>query len=265
MTQPGVDKIQRGIQSVEVGGALLRTLAEANGPLSLGELARRSGLSAAKAHPYLVSYGNLGLVTQAASSGHYDFGPLALSIGLAALRRLDPIRTATSGLAELVSATGQTGAIAVWGNHGPTVVHLAESDRPLHVNLRVGSVMSLANTATGQIFAAYLPDAQIAPALLREGIADSPTIGAGANRTEKLLDSIENVRKYRLSRTIDHPIPGVSAFSAPVFGHSGKLMLVITLLGPNGTFDPAWDGPIAEKLKAYADDVSRRLGAPSAS
>ena len=255
-----IDKRQRSIQSVEVGGALLAALAEADCSLGLTDLARRAGLPAAKAHPYLVSFGNIGLVVQDRSTGRYDFGPLALSMGLASLRRLDPLQVAISGLADLVTETGQSAAIAVWGNHGATVVHLQESTRPLHVNLRVGSVMSVLNTATGQVFAAYLPDEVIHDQLRREGMDGSPTLGAGADHGPTLEAARRAVRSHGLARTVSYPIPGVSAFSAPVLDHRGALQLAITLLGAAPGFDSDWQGPLASALRVYALDVTRRLG-----
>ena len=69
---------QRAVQSVEVGGRLLLALAEHTTPLSLKELAAAADLPAARAHPYLVSFGRLGLVQQDAHSGHYALGPAAL-------------------------------------------------------------------------------------------------------------------------------------------------------------------------------------------
>ncbi|MFY8105148.1 MAG: helix-turn-helix domain-containing protein, partial [Ramlibacter sp.] len=47
-------KERAGIQSVEVGFALLDALARAPGPLMLRDLAAAAGMSAAKAHRYLV-------------------------------------------------------------------------------------------------------------------------------------------------------------------------------------------------------------------
>jgi len=254
------DKPKRGIQSVEIGGALLGALAEAEGPLHLGDLARRAGLSPAKAHPYLVSFGHLGLIVQERVSGRYDFGPLALGIGLAALRRLNPLQAALAGLADLVAATGHTGAIAVWGSHGPTVVHIHESDRPLHVNLRVGSVMSLRNTATGRIFAAHMPEGSIAAALAREGASDSRAIGGLADGDATLAETNAQARIRGLACVVDFPIPGISALSAPVFDHTGALTLAMTLLGPTGVFDARPDGPVATMLLERTRALSRRLG-----
>ena len=72
---------QRGIGSVEVGGQLLRALTESDGPMMLRDLAASAGMTAAKAHPYMVSFMRLGLVEQDRASGRYELGPLALADG----------------------------------------------------------------------------------------------------------------------------------------------------------------------------------------
>lgn len=263
MDGAGETRRQRGIQSVEIGGALLKVLVAADGALTLGEIARRAGLTPAKAHPYLVSYGQLGLIVQDRQTGRYDVGPLALQAGLAALRRLNPLRIAGEGLADLVAETGQTAAIAVWGMHGATVVGIEESPRPLHVNLRVGSVMSLRNTATGNVFAAWLNPAAIADALQQEGAPGTVTIGAATGADPSMQDTAAHVRAMGLAVTVDRPIPGISALSAPVFDHRGALALAITLLGPSGTFDAAPGGPLAARLLGYVRAVTGRLGGPA--
>lgn len=152
---------QRGIGSVEVGGQLLRVLTEADGPMMLRDLAGSAGMTAAKAHPYMVSYMRLGLVEQDRATGRYELGPLALQMGLASMRRLNPVRVATEAIAELVLRINQTAYLSVWGNHGPTVVRIEEGTGAVHVNMRVGSIMSLLGTATGRVFAAFLPPKMI--------------------------------------------------------------------------------------------------------
>ena len=78
-------------------------------------------------------------------------GPLALQMGLASMRRLNPVRVATEAIAELVMRINQTVSLSVWGNHGPTVVRIEEGTGAVHVNMRVGSIlMSLLGTATGR-------------------------------------------------------------------------------------------------------------------
>jgi DNA-binding IclR family transcriptional regulator len=74
---------------------------------------------------------------------------------------------------------------------------------------------------------------------------------------DKILDE---VRRHGLARAIGDPLPGVNAFAAPVFDHSGRVVLVITAMGPAGTFDARWDSAIATALRDVASDVSKRLG-----
>ncbi len=87
-----MDKERAGIQSVEVGFALLEALARSRGPLMLRDLAASAGMSAAKAHRYLVSFQRLGLVAQDPRNARYDLGPAALKLGLASLSRLDAVQ-----------------------------------------------------------------------------------------------------------------------------------------------------------------------------
>jgi hypothetical protein len=151
-----MEKPRRGIQSIEIGTQLLVALGRHVAPMALRDLGKSAGIPVGKAHPYLVSFLKVGFVVQD-SAGRYELGPLALQLGLAKLQRLDPIKEASPLIEALASETEQSIAVAVWGNFGPTVVRLEEPIHPLHVNLRTGTVMSLAYTATGRLFAAYLP------------------------------------------------------------------------------------------------------------
>lgn len=254
-------KVQRGIQSIEVGGQLLRSLAASPGPMALRDLARESAMDASKAHRYLVSFVKLGLVAQEADSGAYGLGPLAAQLGIAALRRFDPLREATIAAGALVAQIGHTVAIAVHGPLGPTVVRIEESDHALHVNMRVGTVMSLLNTATGLVFAAWLPPAETSRMLRDEAIrlyGERPRRGID----DAMERTLRDVRRHGLARAVGKPIPGINAISAPIFDVDGRVVLALTALGPSGTFDAAWTGALARAVSGAADAVSRGLGAP---
>ena len=146
-----MEKTRAGIQSVEVGFGLLDVLARATGPLMLRDLAMAAGMSAAKAHRYLVSFQRLHLVVQDANSTLYDLGPAALTLGLASLSRIDAVKLARERIAALMQDIGHTVALAVWGNHGPTIVHWEESPLAVTVNLRLGDVMPLLASATDAV------------------------------------------------------------------------------------------------------------------
>ena len=259
------DKARAGIQSLEVGFALLDVLTQTPGPLMLRDLAARAGMSAAKAHRYLVSFQRLGLVVQDSRTTRYDLGPAALKLGLAALSRLDAVRLARERLPPLMEQIGHTLALAVWGNHGPTIVHWEESPQAVTANLRLGDVMPLLSSATGRCFAAYMPPEAVAP-LLQQELAQA----AKLRRTDlpatldQAQDVLADVRERGMARVVDTLLPGIVAFCAPVFDAGGHLALGITTLGSVATFDPEWGGAIEVPLRAAAAQLSTDLGAGSA-
>src|SRR2546423_2046547 len=126
------DDNRRGIQSIEVGGQLLLALTEHGAPMMLRDLAREAGMPPAKAHPYLVSFGKLGLIEQDPLTGRYELGPLAMQMGLITLQHMDALRLATRELAALGAAIDQTISVAVWGNRGATIVRIEESNYTIH-------------------------------------------------------------------------------------------------------------------------------------
>lgn len=256
-----------GIQSVEVGFTLLQALAVGNGALMLRDLAAAAGMSAAKAHRYLVSFQRLGLVVQDASSTRYDLGPGALRLGLAALARQDAVRLARERVPALLARTGHTVGLAVWGNHGPTIVHWDESPQSMTVNLRLGDVMPLLTSATGRCFAAFLDthsDARRLASMMREELARAHKLARAdvpTNQAE-LRALLDEVRTRGLARVVDTLLPGIGGFCAPVFDSQGHLVLGIVVLGSVSTFDVAWDGPMARAVLDAARQLSADLGHP---
>lgn len=259
------DHARAGIQSVEVGFGLLRALGEARGPLMLRDLAAAAAMSPAKAHRYLVSFQRLQLVVQEPASTRYDLGPAALQLGLAALSRLNPVQLARARVGAWVELLGHTVALAVWGNHGPTIVHWQESPQAVTVNLRLGDVMPLLRSATGRCFAAWTAPEALAP-LLREELAWLQQLPPSAHtddlpRTQSQARALlSEVRQRGLARVIDTLLPGVVGFCAPVFDASQHLVLGIVTLGSAATLDSAWDGATARQLKAVAKQLSTDLG-----
>ena len=266
---------QRHIQSIEVGMRVLDALTQEARPLPLKELARLADMQPAKAHPYLVSFTNVGLVRQSALTGLYELGPKALQLGLAALQQLDPLTEASGDAAQLAAESGLSVALVVRGNLGPTVVRLDEPHYPLHMNLRVGTVMSMLGTVTGRVFSAYLPEKMVRTLIAdehgrvvgaRAGAAPAAALEWGTATDLARLDSDEmrivlaEIRAASMGRGVGVPQPGVNTLCAPIFGADGGLALAMTLVGPHGVFDADINGPAGRLLRDHAAQVSKRLG-----
>ncbi|AOJ79075.1 IclR family transcriptional regulator [Burkholderia ubonensis] len=259
-------KAQRGIQSVEVGGRLLDALARRRKPLGLSELAAAAELSTAQAHTYLVSLTRLALVKRDAITGNYEPGPLSLRLGLMSIERQPAYRAALPHAARLAESVGLSVALSVPGALGPTIVRIEHGGYPLHVNLHVGSVMSLDTTATGRVFRAFGEPAQL------DAMAASHAAGADAHEythadaharadAHPSRAELDAIRQRGIERSVDLPSPGVSALCVPVLDADGRLQLALTVIGSTGSIDVAWDGPIATALRDAARQATASLDA----
>ncbi|WP_024538194.1 IclR family transcriptional regulator [Comamonas badia] len=252
-------KPQRRIQSIEVGVRVLQALVEQRRALPLKELAALADMPPAKAHPYLVSFMNVGLVQQNPATSLYGLGPMALQMGLAALQQLDALSEASDEAVRLCTEADLSVAIAVWGHLGPTVVRLDEPRYPMHVNMRVGTVMSVFNTITGRVFAAYLPEKMVRSVLEDEHrrVVGGASVAFDAPEVQQML---ADIRASGMGRGLSQPQPGINTLSAPVFDADGKVVLVLTVFGPQGVFAAGIDGKEGQLLRMHAEAVSRRLG-----
>jgi DNA-binding IclR family transcriptional regulator len=271
------EHLRAGIQSVEVGFELLNALSQAPGALMLRDLAAAAGMSAAKAHRYLVSFQRMGLVMQDPVSTRYDLGPAALRLGLASLSRLDAVKLARERVPALLAETGHTLAIAVWGNQGPTMVHWTEAPQTVPVTLRLGDVMPLLTSATGRCFAAFMGtegrDAERVAPMIREELAvlkKLPQNGLPLIDVPQSLQAVQELmsetRRQGMGRVVHSLLPGVGGFCAPVFDAQGRLALGLVVLGSVATLDTHWDGAPATALLRCARQLSADLGyrAPAA-
>ncbi len=249
---------QRGIQSLDAAGHLLIALGHSTSAMALKDLARAADMTASKAHPYLVSFMKLGLVKQDPVSGHYDLGEQALRVGLTALQRLEPLSIAKAELAQMTPDGHFSIALASWANLGPTIVHFQEADYPLGVFIRSGTVLSLAYTAAGLVFSAFMPAEVVADALSRDRYRLSGRPDELTMREMRRLTA--DVRLTGVGLNVGMAVPGVNSISAPIFNHDGQLALTVSFMRPGLPSDADPNGEAAKAARDCAARISARLG-----
>ena len=241
----------RGIQSIDTGIRLLEVLERAGGPLALKELSARAELDPSGAHRYLASFVRCGLVIQGADS-RYDFGPLALRVGLAAIQRLDPVQATERALPALVEETGFTALLAVWSNRGPTIVHW-QRNRNFVTSLNLGSVLPVARSSIGRMLLAFLPQGMTAETLANEAKREKID-------REWLEHELERARKARLAYADKTVIPGLYATASVVRGWNGEAVCAAALIGSDAEL-ARQNNTAALKLRALCDRLSLEAGA----
>lgn len=245
----------QGIQSLEIGVAVLKALAANDGPMSLGALAQAAGLPASSCRRYLLSLMRTGLAQQDGRSGRYELGSGLLKLGLQALSRFDIVGATIDRALLLRDATQQTTVVSVFGERGPTVIGWFDGTPRLIVNSHFGSVYSLLGTATGRVFLAFLPAAETRALLQEEtGIHEPGTVEA----------IVAAVRRDMHSVIRDEVVPGLGAIAAPVFDAQGSIASTITVITRSPDLKDGRSAALASAVQQAADDVSKAAGFVSA-
>jgi DNA-binding IclR family transcriptional regulator len=251
------EKKRRGIQSVEIGMRVFSTVASMSGPGSLTAIAREAGLSASQTHRYLSSLMAAGMLRQEERSGLYDLDSGAISIGLAALSRINIFANADVHVAMLVRETRRTAMITVWGNAGPTVVRWYPGRPPVITSLALGSVLPLLTSATGQIFYAFGdPDEMDRQASLID-VRDPDKVPADLGKLRASL------RQRHYASSAGALTPGLRAVAAPVLDLQGRLVLVVTLISSSaipGSTDVAARDSLIETCHRLTESIGGKAG-----
>lgn len=246
-----------GIQSIEVGTPLLAAFLHEPEAVTLTALARAAGMPTSKAHKYLASFVRTGLVTQDSRNSCYRLGPLALELGLTALRNLSAVDISESAMLELRDRLDLTVTLTVWANRGPTIVRRAESRQSQFVIMRVGTVLPLLTSSNGRAFLAYL-DRRFTQSLIDAELADTGGMArrAGFHTLEDVERLIAHTRAERVGE-VDGIISGLCGLSAPIFDFANTITAVLTLVGPREANLPR----VKPDLLEAADRLSHQLGA----
>jgi DNA-binding IclR family transcriptional regulator len=254
--EPRVEQI--GVQSVEVAGHLLKTLATLDGPQTLSALSAAAGIPPAKAHRYLVSLIREGFVEQSASDGRYDFGGAARLIGRVAMNRLDFVRIGTPLLSKLRDDLRETVFMGVWSPQGPMVIEWFDIVRPVSVVIRPGSILPIHTSAFGRICAAFLPTDVVARALQSEKPA--PDLRSGKLGKAKQAALFGEIRSEGFSVVRGDLIPGLDAIAVPVLDHRGEFVACLAAVGSSGVLDISASGRVVRELKASAKRFADLMG-----
>jgi IclR family acetate operon transcriptional repressor len=225
--------------------------------LGVTELAEELGLSKAVVHRTLSAFRSRGFLEIEEGTHRYRLGPEILLLGLRYLDRIDVRSLGRQTLSNLVAATDETATLSVRVGWTRVYVDQVTPNRDVMMVVRIGEPFPLHAGASSKALLAFLPAAEQEEYLARQSLAPvTPHTITDPGRLRKELDAI---RAAGFAVSFGERDASAGSVAAPVFGHEGLPVGVISVSGPVERFR-AEVQPASQALLAAVQDLSRRLG-----
>jgi DNA-binding IclR family transcriptional regulator len=227
---------EEGETSSGVGRALKVIFAVAESPepdVGVSELARTLGYSKTVVHRVVRTLVANGFFLVDERTRRYRLGPGAVSVGLAALGRMEVPRVAQPHLERLVARTGETATLSA--RYGDQRMYLTQVLSPQEIRMAVplGQLFPLHVGGSSKAILASLESAELNGYLDRA--LDDTLDGTGpvVSRAE-LEEQLRSIRRrgYAVSRGERQVDAG--SVAAPVFDASGRVYGALSVCGPVG-------------------------------
>lgn len=249
----GNGKEQRHIQSIGIGFQLIDVLRRAPRKLPLKEIAAQACMTPTKAHLYLAAFSRIGFVTQDANTLRYGLGPEAVHIGLAAVGQLDIPSASETVMDELFERFEASVCLTIWGDIGPTIIRKLDPKQAMPNTLRVGSILPLLWSSTGNVFLAHGTDGPMQQILNKE-------IAGRSDFKQRAEEIRATVHDNGFAWSESQLNQGFSAMSAPIFDHDDRLVAALTFVALAPQIDRNPKGNMVKALIAAAREISCALG-----
>lgn len=241
----------QGIQSLELGIKILKTIGEVNKPLTITEISELCEIAKSKLHRYLTSFYRTGFLERDSNLRYY-IGTELILLGLRASRNIEFIDKVKPTLLKISEELNETVSLSIWREQGPYCIYLEESNREVKIGLRVDAYSSVINTTAGRLFSAYLPERETKELIYAELIEKNMN-------PQEFENIILKVKRDGYSVTKETVVPGIVAVGCPLFSHDNKIVAVITITGILGVLDVSAHSHVVKFLKQTCSELTRML------
>ncbi len=238
--------------SVLKGFRILSLFSNDQREISTRTVVDRLGMSSATAHRFLISLERAGAL-RATGRGRFalgskiaELGSIAGEYGSLSIIVQPEIDRLSADLNESVMACRLT-------RYGPACIAVANSSRPISVNVSVGTLLPLHSTAQGKIWLSEMSRAERRSHLALTAIAGTP---ATSIDLESLADALKSVRRQGFSLNLGENEPDIAALAVPVRDGDGTIRLTISVFGMLSRFS----GDFLDRARPRMIDASHRIG-----
>lgn len=226
--------------------------------LTLGDVAKRTGLTRASARRLLLTLVSQGFAERIEQDKYFVLTPKVLLLGNAYLSSNPMWRFAEPVLEQLVRAIGETCSLSVLDKHDAVYVLRIPVRRVQDRVSTVGSRLPAYCTSMGRMLLAALPG----PTLDRymEEVRLVPYNAATLVDKSRLRSELETIRKEGYAWVAGEVQEGVQGLAVPVFGAQGRPIAALAVsINQPGLDGPAFIRRVLPEVKRAASRLSSSI------
>jgi DNA-binding IclR family transcriptional regulator len=259
MTEHKMQKDPNGynVRAVERALQILECFDDEHPEKGVSEIAQAVDLHKATTHRIMTTLLNFGYLERAEDGQRYRLGIKLTELGQKVVRRMDLRREAHPFMKQLVQQWDETCDLSIFDSNNVFYVEVLRGSRALTISAAVGQRLPAHCTASGKLFLAHLPPAEL------EAILGKPLIPyteKTVTSPEELREQFEKIRSQGYATDSEELEVGVCAIAAPIFNRQGKVMAAIGGPSPVSRMTPERIREMAEAFQTAAQEISRRMG-----
>jgi len=217
--------------------------------ISAATVASELGMNPGTAHRFLLSLEEAGALTSV-RRGAFSIGPRIETLGRVA-ETVNPMWTRVQRVIDDISSELNESVMACrLGRNGPTCMAVSTADRPISVNIRVGTELPMTITAQGKLWLAMMSEAD-----RKSWFKKHPGETVALGDPQVLERELASIRAAGISLNRGDNEPDIGAVAVPIFLGDGQMYLSISVFGMLSRFDDDLVHKAIELLKASADQL----------
>lgn len=247
------------VKSAERAVRILETVGRTKEGLTHTELSQALNIPSGSLTPLLNTLFHMGYLSlDLHSKKKYMLGAGVLFLSSRYQENLDIVQVGDPFLAELVSLTGETAAIAIESGDQVMVVAKQNTSRSLRPSLDLGGRAPLYAGASGKIFLAHRSDEEINRYL--STVELKPLTPYTIIEPDRIWHELRAIREGALSYSRESMFEGVTAVAAPVRDMSARVVATLLITGPTTRLGLEKEAFVEKALREATAAFSQKLG-----
>jgi DNA-binding IclR family transcriptional regulator len=239
---------------------MLMQIAESEGSVTVGELARQLDLAPSTTHRLLNQFKSEKFVTQEAGSTTYRPGPAFVRMASLVLSTTPFQETCEDALTVLRDCSSESAFFATLLPDSKRLrfVSIVRTLQPIQYVLDISKNYSLLFGASGRVVAAYLEEDIIAEIYDRE--AQTEDVSSVIPPLPEFLEELARIRQRGYDISSGQRVLGAHSVVAPVFGSGNKVVGSIGVAMPIFRSNRDMDTELLPKLFEQSERLSSLMG-----